>query len=163
MAIDNTIARLKQLANQYRVCWEVWPESLYDDHEQHKIGFDLEIIGTHPTQAEYAVPGCELCHEVYHALRGIAAFVLPDEDRPTRYEVEPFEPKLAFSTVRHNRPDVVLEIKILHKFGLSDIDACQQRCLKDIEDRLRLIGVRRGGWDRSNASEQYRLLATTHR
>jgi len=38
-----------------------------------------------------------------------------------------------------------LTLKILHQQGFNDpIDKCEERCLKEIEDTLTTLGVRRG-------------------
>ena len=49
-------------------------------------------------------------------------------------------------THKHNlQPEVVLTLKILHRQGFNDpIDECEERCLKEMEDTLTALGVRRG-------------------
>jgi hypothetical protein len=44
---NETVKRLKDMAEMHRVCYEVWPELLIVKGQQVKVDFDLELVGTH--------------------------------------------------------------------------------------------------------------------
>ncbi len=140
-------AQLKQLVTRYRVCWDVWPEYVYVASKRRQIGFELELSGTHEPNIEHPSPGCEHCRRVFLALVETAEWILPRETRPTRYDLEPYETKIHYSQVRNSRPDVSLSMKILHRQGGFDpVDACEVRCLSEMQQRLREVGACQGRW-----------------
>lgn len=141
---ESTICDLIQ---RYKVCWEVWPECNMNHAHLEKIGFELELLGTHAEGTEHVSPGCDACVAVYNALRKIAEFiVLYDPKLPATFEIEPFETALRYAAVRRNRPDVLLEIRIKHRDGLGPIDECEQHCLQLMQNRLAALGAYRGRW-----------------
>ncbi len=143
---------LQELVRRFRVCWDVWPEYVVVGKETRQIGFELELSGTHEAGVEHAVPGCEHCQHVYAALCRIAEWILPKEERPSRYDMEPYEPSLRYSASRDFRPDVALTIRILHRTdGLAPVDACELRCLEEMKQRLREVGASQGSWTRRSA------------
>lgn len=93
------------LVKRYQVCWEVWPEYLMVGGKQQQVGFELELSGTHEPGTEHVSPGCPACHHVYSALLAIADWILPKEERLSRYEIGPYEQALRYSAVRGNRPE----------------------------------------------------------
>ena len=144
-SIDEVTVR--ELIQRYKICWEVWPEEIYTNSHLEQTGFELELLGTHPDGTRNASPGCDACVDVYRALNYVARFILPEnKDLPTRYEIEPFEPALHYSTTRRNRPDVTLEMKIVHKHGLGPVDECEKNCLQKMQTELDRLGAYRGCW-----------------
>jgi hypothetical protein len=144
--IESAPTRLKDMAERFRVCWEVWPEEIFTVSKR-QIGYALELIGTHEAGVEHPQPGCEHCRHVFEALREIAEWVLPRETRPSIYEIGPFDQSLRYSPARRNRPDVILTVKILHREGFDrPVDECEDRCLKEMEQRLRELGASRKQW-----------------
>ncbi|HEX7962608.1 MAG TPA: hypothetical protein VF493_22045 [Terriglobales bacterium] len=138
---------LRDLVARYKICWEVWPEGVFSKSHVEEIGYELELLGTHAEGTEHVNPGCGACIEVYEALHQIANWLIPQNTTiPSRFEIEPFEPALRYASVRHQRPDVVLEIKILHRCGLAPIDECEKHCVKVMQDKLSSIGAYRGCW-----------------
>lgn len=152
-------AAVRDLIQRYKICWEVWPEWIVQNAHLEKTGFDLELLGTHAEGTEHISPGCDACVEVYQALRKVAGFILPNnKGLPTRYEIEPFEPALRYAPIRKNRPDVLLEMKIIHCDGLGPIDECEERCLQFMQSRLDALGAYRGRWapDSDYPSRKYK-------
>ena len=141
------IQTLKELAQRYRVRWEVWPAYTMLNGRRLQIGFELELSGTHEPGVEHATPGCEHCRRVFLGLIEIADWILPREKRPSRYDLEPYQRAIHYSQKRGNRPDVSLNIKILHREdGLRAVDACEERCLEEMQRRLRELGASEGRW-----------------
>jgi hypothetical protein len=140
-------ATIRDLIQRFKVCWEVWPEWAADKSHLEKTGFEVELLGTHAEGTGHVNPGCDACVEVYDALRKVAEHVVPpNQSLPTFFEIEPFEPALRYAALRKNRPDVLLEIKIMHRTGLGPIDNCEQHCLQLMQNRLDALGAYRGQW-----------------
>lgn len=148
-ALDTQIDTLQDLVRRCRVCWQVWPEFAMVGAEQRQIGFELELSGTHEPHVKNPSPGCEQCRWIFSVLVEIAKAILPREKRPSRYEVEPYEKRIVYAQARDYRPDVTLKIKALHREqGLAPVDACEIRCIKDMQDRLKDLGACQGSWAR---------------
>jgi hypothetical protein len=72
-------ARIRDLVQRFRVCWSVRPEECFVDGTKRKIGFALELCGTHELGTLHVSPGCEHCRPVQAALKEIANWILPRE------------------------------------------------------------------------------------
>ena len=152
------IAFLQELVSRYRVCWDVWPAETVVDRKLQKIGFELELSGTHPPDVTNVSPGCHSCREVFNGLRQIAEHILPSKaDRPSEYVISNYEPSIRYSRSRGSRPDVSLTIQILHRQGFGPVDECEQRCLKAMEESLAALGISKGTWQvrKANQSVQF--------
>jgi hypothetical protein len=76
-------------------------------------------------------------------LRRIATEAVPREVRPTRVALEPFEPALYDSAEVPGADEVRLDVRLTHRDRYdAPIDACEDRCLREIRARLKQIGVR---------------------
>ena len=144
---------LKELVLHHQVCWEVLPIwHIPRPGERVKIGFEVDLYGTHDHPQQPPLPGCEECHVVFADLRRIAAAVLPPSDRDSRYVIEPYDPSLTFSPHRKMRKDVSVAIDIVHRGPFDQaIDPCEARCLSDIEGALRALGACPGAWSPPHA------------
>ena len=146
-ADDTTSRELKELVERFRVCWKAWPEYTYVDGKRRQIGFDLDLSGTHEPWVKHPDPGCEHCQRVFAGLRQIAEWVLPKEERLSKYEIEPFDQSIRYTRTHKNRPDVQLAISIAHRGVWEEpVDECEERCLKEMEERLRDLGASEGSW-----------------
>lgn len=144
---NETVRRLKDMAEMHRVCYEVWPELLIVKGLQVKVGFDLELVGTHEHGTSTLSPGCPRCIRTFEDLRQIAEWIMPEEERPSRYEIEPYDRALHEAAQRNFQPEVVLSMKILHRHGFDQpVDECEERCLKEMRSKLAELGVRAGEW-----------------
>jgi len=148
-------AVLRELVQRYRVCWEVWPEYVFVGREKRQIGFALELSGTHDRGVLHPTPGCQHCRGVFAALQTIAVYIMPKEERPSRYEIETYEPAIHYSAARQHRPDVDLTIRILHRSGFErPMDECEVRCLEEMKQRLRELGACDRRWSRPKEARQ---------
>jgi hypothetical protein len=144
---------LVDFVNRYHVCWEVWPEYLMVGGKERQVGFELELTGTPEAGTDHVGPGCPACRRVYSALHAIADWILPKEERPSRYEIGPYEQGLRYSAVRGNRPDVTLSVKVLHRRGFDQpVDQCEVRCLAEMKQRLKQLGACERQWSFRRAS-----------
>lgn len=140
------VSHLKDLVQRHRVCYEVWPENLVVNHQLVKVGFALELEGTHEHPGSEVLPGCKHCQEVFEALERIAKWIMPTEERPTTYEIQPFDRAIRYSPKRKRRPEISLTIKIIHRQGFDQpVDECEELCLKEMRLKLAELGVLEGG------------------
>lgn len=147
-SVNHSETHLAELVRLYRVCWEVWPEVIVVDYKQRQVGFELELSGAHEFGGRHGDPDCPACRQVFLALQAIATYILPPEDRPSKYEVEPYQQGLRYATVRGNRPDVTLTVKVLHRRGFDQpVDACEVRCLEEMKSRLKQLGACERQWN----------------
>ncbi len=117
---------LKELVERFRVCWEVWPEYVYVGREKRQVGFALELYGTHEPGTGHVDPGCRHCQRVFAALRTIVDWIQPRDLRPSMYEIAPYDQSISYSSVRDNREDVCLTLRILHRSGFEcPVDECE--------------------------------------
>jgi hypothetical protein len=141
------LSRIKGLVQRHRVCWEAYPEQALVSSEIRKIGFSLELYGTHEPGVDHVSPGCEHCANVKSALKEIAQWILPREKRESVYQVEVENQTLSYAQERGDRPDVRATVRIVHRHGWEQpIDDCEMRCLKEMEQSLCEIGACKGGW-----------------
>jgi hypothetical protein len=150
-AAPETVERLKVLAREHRVCWEVWPERLaVRDRESLHVGFDLVLNGAHAHDDDRPSPGCERCKLIFKHLREIAEWIVPKAERPSRYDIQIFDHAVHYAPERGNRPDVALTIKILHRSGIDrPVDECEVLCLNEMKARLSQIGAQHRQWNES--------------
>ena len=152
-SVNDQPPALVDLVKRYRVCWEVWPEYLMAGGKQQQVGFELELSGTHEPGTGHVSPGCPACRQIYRALLVITDWILPKEQRPSRYEIGPYEQALRYSIVRGNRPDVTLSVKIVHRTGFDrPVDECEMRCLKEMKEHLSQLGACERQWNVRKAS-----------
>ena len=145
--IENHTKLATDLVRQFRVCWEVCPEYAFVNQERRQVGFILELYGTHETWVEHPEAGCDECLRVFHALQTIAEDILPQEYRPSRSDLGIYDQAIHYDRKRAERPDVVLPIKITHREGYDrPVDECENRCLKEMKQRLLELGAREGRW-----------------
>ena len=133
---------LRALVREHRVHFDVGPEIVIRDRERQKVGFEVRLWAVHPKGAR-ALPGCDKCRVLVRALERIAAAVLPPEGRATRYAVEPVAPALYDSRDVPGADEVSLTLRLVHREEYErPVDACEERCLKEIRESLKALGAR---------------------
>ena len=143
----NDAGLMASLVEHFRICWEVWPEYTVESHEKRQIGFSLELYGTHESHVEHPTPGCADCLRVFTALQTIAAYILPEEGRPSAYRIGIYDVAIRYAPKRGNRSDVMLPIKILHRHEFErPVDQCEVGCLNEMKQRLQELGAPQGRW-----------------
>src|SRR5262245_5936777 len=137
--------QLRAIIQKHLVCFQIWPEQLIVQGQRVQVGFQLELCGIHESGADPKGPGCDNCYRVYEDLRRIAEWVKPQEGRPSRYEIEPFDHALHVIGKSNSRFEVILTMKILHRQGIDEpLDKCQELCLKEIRHKLAELQIREG-------------------
>lgn len=140
---------LPEIVRQHCVCYEVWPEWAANGGRPTRIGFSLSLCGIHengtgPTD----VPACPGCWNTYTELRKVAEWILPEEERTCRFEVEAFDRAWHIApSARRGRNETVVTIKIFHRRNVhAPIDDCQQQCLNEMRATLASLGIRENVW-----------------
>lgn len=145
---SDSIRRLQAIVEKHTVRYEAWPHYEMNDGKRVMVGFDLELHGTHDHGNTRSSPGCRLCAETFADLRQVAEWILPKEDRLSRYDLPPFDQSLHGS--RKGPLEVILPIRIEHRHDFfSPVDDCEQRCLTEMEQSLAELGVSGGRGTRS--------------
>ena len=145
---DMTLDHLRETAERHQVCYEVCPEWSMSEGRKISIGFELDLCGIneHVTGnvESHPVPGCSYCSRTYQELREIAEWVLPREERPSRYEIQAFDRALHLAPAkRKRRSEVVVTIVIMHRSDFNrPVDDCENLCLKEMRQRLAQLGIR---------------------
>lgn len=139
---------LRRLIAARQVCWDVFREKVgFADRGVKAVGYELVLTGVHLPGEHPPRPGCDLCKEVYDDLKRIALWILPEEHRPSVYEIEPYHAVIRSTGKRKLRSEVSLSIKILHRHHFdAPIDACETRCLVEMEKRLKSLWACEGPW-----------------
>lgn len=143
------VNELKALIAQYRICWRAYPEKDLVDGKVRAVGYRLELYGTHAPQIEHVSPGCDYCRNVWEALNKIGQEIVPAGTSDSQYQIEVFDDSIHYSKERRDRPDVELHIQIIHRSGFGPIDACEDRCLKEMTNKLRTLGSPEGNWKKA--------------
>jgi hypothetical protein len=137
--------RIRDLVQRYRVCWNVWPEEWFVHGTKRTIGFAIELCGTHEPGTLHVSPGCEHCRSVQKALKEIANWILPREERPSMYDIDINSQALDYSPAHGNHHYISLTIRITHS-GIIErpADECEVRCLQEMEQSLKNLGAFKG-------------------
>lgn len=141
MAPEQETSELVDIARAHHVHFDVEPEVVVRPRERVKVGFEVRLWAVHARGAR-ALPGCAKCRELAADLLRIAEWAAPTGELTTRIEIEPFHAALYESTVVPGADEVAIAIRLIHRDGYDrPIDACEERCLKEIRRRLRTLGI----------------------
>lgn len=136
---------LRELAKRHRITYRVDPAIEITGDERVTVGYDVELIGAHPAHAS-VVPGCTACQRLWEDLDRIARTIRERlEGRASVTHALPFRPELTTSRAPdgRDRDEVRLTLAMRHRTGYFEpVDHCEQTCLGDIVEVLRLIGAR---------------------
>lgn len=72
-----SIADLRALVRRYRVLWSILPKHLPESMNGARIGFDLELWGSHAHPEDAGQDECGKCSEVVEALSEVARRISP--------------------------------------------------------------------------------------
>lgn len=139
------LEELREIAKRHRVTYRVDPAVEIFGDARVTVGYDIELIGAHPPHAR-VLPGCARCRLVWNELDRMArAVCAPLQQRMSVTRELPFRPEL--TTSRHadgkDHDEVRLALAVRHRAGYFEpIDPCEQRCLNDIVEMCRRMGVK---------------------
>lgn len=138
---DGELEDLQRFARVHHLHFDVAPEVVFRGTDRINVGYIVRLWAVHEKGAR-ATPGCSMCLDLVKTLRRIAEHVLPPADRPTAAALDPYRPALYESGVVPGADEVSLEIRLHHRRDYAlPIDACEERCLREIRSGLRALGV----------------------
>ncbi len=139
---------LKELVVHHQVCLEVRPKYDIDQAgRREQVGYEIELSGIHYHPQRTPIPGCPECAVVQNALRRLALSALPTERRDSAYRLRVQDGSIGYSSLHRGRAEVSLIIDVVHRKDFHrPVDACEDFCLREIQDRLMKLGVQRGKW-----------------
>jgi len=139
-----TETELRSMIDRYRICYEVWPDWAIVDDKKVQVGFELDLCAGCGKAPPPSSPDESPELETFEQLQDFVSAVLPSATTGTDFEILPWDSSVHQSPRRGFRPEVVLGVQIVHKHGAEGpVDDCEQRCLHDVEQRLKQLGIRR--------------------
>lgn len=80
---------------------------------------------------------------MYEDSEQLAEWILPKEEPASVYNIAPFDHALQRPIRRQFRPEVELQIRILHRYDPEQpLDDCERSCLKEMREKLAALGAR---------------------
>lgn len=136
-------AVLMELVERFRVCWETFPEIICIDRETRRVGFALELYGTHePEDLDHHMQRCYHCQRVFAALHVIADWILPREMKALMYEAEVSSPSTSHAPARRILSGPSFTIRIILREGYErPAHDSETQWLKELEERLKELGA----------------------
>lgn len=142
----NSETNLPKWIQEHKVCWDAAPLSALHNGMTIQVGFELHLYAQHEDSV-LANPGCSKCQKIFEVLQEIAQRVMPTEQRPSRYEIAPFDASFHLRPENHLREEVQLTIQVLHRQEYFDpVDECEKKCLAEMEKKLSQLGVQSKSW-----------------
>ena len=131
-----------ELVQHFHVRWVMLPEAIWNEAEEHQVGFVFELHGSHAQHGEHPSRDCERCRRVYAALRVIADWIFPCEARSSTCEIEIHSPFINGSSARANRAGAKLTVRVVRHAGQDQlVCGCEPHCAQKIEERLKALGA----------------------
>lgn len=142
--VDVPEPELRELVRTHEMHWRLTTEKAVVGGEVRPIGLVLALSAAHDHPLHAPLPGCEECKPVIRALERVIDAVLPKDHRRSAYDVD--IPTADLEYPRGRRPEITATITILHKGGdiNASIDACEERCARDMIAALERLGAREG-------------------
>lgn len=100
--------------------------------DRPEIGFELELIGTHPAVRQHADSGCAHCRSVLFALLDLADRGLHTEQTAARTISTRCEKLVRYRANNAYPPEVVLRVTVVRSMSLNDLE--EDRILKLADD-----------------------------
>ena len=139
-------SELQSWIREHKVCWELLPHWMSDRGNRVQVGFELNLFAQHGPSV-LASPGCPKCQDLFRVLQQIAQAALPTENRPTRYEICPFDSSFHLRPETRMKNEVQLTLLLIHRENVLDpVDDCEHKCATEIEERLKELGAQRRVW-----------------
>lgn len=113
-------AKVRELVERYRVCWDSFSEWSQTNHERRQTGVVVELYGTHDRPSATPTAGCKDCIPVLQALFAIADAVV-NELRAPLVAIRAHS-GIEYATERGGRPDVVVALTLRAPEGGSSAE-----------------------------------------
>ena len=138
------LAPLRAIVNRYQVFWGIAPKLLPESMNGNRIGFEIELWGTHDHPADAGKGECFECGRMLDLLEGIAKWIAPRqcESRTTSGDA------IDTRTTRHKRngfgSKISVTLEVLCRNGhLAVSSQCDAGCLFGMKEKLIALGAQR--------------------
>ena len=126
----------------YFVRFEARPYGSKPGTRMIQAGFDIDVYGI---KASLELEPSPEHVPIYRVLQQAVATVLPHANNHCSIEVIPFPSTVILDNRTHLQPEDMLRIRVTHERGLDQAcGASEESALKEIEKRLRDLGVNNG-------------------
>lgn len=79
MATAAVNSRVESIIAAYGIFWQMWPQFEQIGGERRLAGLEVELIGSHASDANHVDPSCPMCHHVRSVLLDIADLMTKDD------------------------------------------------------------------------------------
>jgi len=142
MATLELNSQLQSLVSEYGVFWQLWPQFYPTNGECRPAGFEVELIGSHPSDFNHLDPACPKCWNVRTVLLMIAD-LLPSEVRPDdkclMYSVDSHSNSILRLPALGNRSAVSVSVYV--SWSRSDGQSFETHLLSEIKTLLSRLGI----------------------
>ena len=90
MATTAVNSRVESIVAAYGIFWQMWPQFEQVGGERCLVGIEVELIGSHASDANHLDPSCPMCHHVRSVLLDIADLMTKDDvdGNALRYDID---------------------------------------------------------------------------
>jgi len=78
MATSALTSSVKSVVAACNIFWQLWPQFEQNRGERRLVGLEVELIGSHPAEANHVDPSCPMCHHVRSVLLDIGDLMSRD-------------------------------------------------------------------------------------
>lgn len=134
---------LRALVQEYRVLWTILPKRLPKSMNGHRIGFEIELWGTHSHPIETGTGECFDCRRMLDLLEEVAIHVAPGECIYRETCGTPVGSRSHLHPRDGFGRSVCLGFEVVCRGGYAAVaEQCDAGCLPGIRERLLSIGAR---------------------
>ncbi len=134
---------LKPVEEARQVCYEVWPDWAHVQGRRVQVGFEVDLCATCEARAPAGAREYERWVDTFDGLKHLAKSIMPPDCGEVEFELLPYDNAVHESLRRGFRPEVVLAIRIVRRCQLAPVNGCEERCLRQVENRLKELGIPR--------------------
>jgi hypothetical protein len=137
-------ADLRALIRRYRVLWSILPKHLPQKLNGQRVGFDLELWGTHEHPAESERGECGECGRMMSLLNEIAGRVTPKECEFRTRGSAPVDVRMNTHPRSGFGRRVRLGVEVVCRAGYNAVRSeCDAGCFATMREHLIELGARR--------------------
>ncbi len=138
-------SHVRDLVQRHHVLWSILPKHLPASLNGQRIGFDIELWGSHTHPSDAGHVECSECRKVVESLNEIASYIAPDgcEFRTGEGGI-PVDVRQSFHPRNGFGRSVKLGIEVVCRGGHSAVASqCDGGCLFGMRGKLEALGARR--------------------